>query len=585
MQENQKDAGRLSRQQEASSNLNAIKSQCFPQSSRVYIRMSDGVKVPFRQISLREPNDPLLVYDTSGVFGDPDMEPDLRRGAPEIRSGWLDERELESSPRSCPEDWFTGGRERVVRKAKSSCRITQLDYARAGIVTPEMEFAAIRESQKSGSDSAITPEFVRQEIAAGRAIIPANVNHPELEPMVIGARFFVKVNSNIGNSSMCSSVDEEIEKMVWSIRWGADTVMDLSTGRRITETREAIIRNSPVPIGTVPMYQALEKAGGIAENLSWELFREVLLEQARQGVDYFTIHAGLVKRLIPLAAARLTGIVSRGGSIIAKWCMSHESENFLYTHFDEICSICAEYDVALSLGDGLRPGCIRDANDEAQFGELKILGELAQIAWLHGVQVMIEGPGHVPLDKIEVNMQREIADCHAAPFYTLGPVVTDIAPGYDHFISAIGASMIGWYGCSMLCYVTPKEHLGLPNKEDVRQGMVAYKAAAHVADLAKHHPLAALRDDAMGKARAEFRWDDQFALSLDPYTARRLFLENSKPEACEHDFSFCSMCGPKFCSIRISREIREMVEKQQRAQSSGQDGAAGRQSAEGEKKA
>ncbi len=564
MQEDQKTSGNEDRESRALININQMKAECFPQSERIYISMADGVRVPFRQINLRAPNKPVVVYDTSGVYGDPSAELNLHQGAPEIRSGWLARRDLESWEESYPEDHFIKKQSRKVYRASSGAKITQLASARAGIVTPEMEFAALRESQKleKNGESAITGEFVRQEVAAGRAIIPANINHPELEPMVIGSRFLVKVNSNIGNSSMCSSVAEEIEKMVWSIRWGADTVMDLSTGRRISETRESIIRNSPVPIGTVPMYQALEKVNGIAENLSWDVFRDVLLEQARQGVDYFTIHAGLLKSLIPLAAKRLTGIVSRGGSIIAKWCMAHGEENFLYTHFREICEICAAYDVALSLGDGLRPGSVYDANDEAQFGELKVLGELTAVAWEYDVQVMIEGPGHVPVDQIEINMKKELEDCHEAPFYTLGPVVTDIAPGYDHFTSAIGAAMIGWYGCSMLCYVTPKEHLGLPNKNDVQQGMVAYKVAAHAADLAKHHPLAAVRDNAMSLARAEFRWEDQFALSIDPYTSRRLFLEDSKLGDCGHDFNFCSMCGPKFCSIRVSREIKEMVEKE-----------------------
>ena len=552
------------RESQALLNINQMKAECFPQSERIYISMKDGVRVPFRQINLKSPHKPVVVYDTSGVYGDPSAELNLHLGAPKIRIDWLKQRELESCEVNYPADYFIKLSGRKIFKASAGAKITQLEYARAGIVTPEMEFAAVRESQTLEKDGmpAITGEFIRQEVAAGRAIIPANINHPELEPMVIGTKFLVKVNSNIGNSSMCSSVAEEIEKMVWSIRWGADTVMDLSTGRRISETRESIIRNSPVPIGTVPMYQALEKVNGIAENLSWDVFREVLVEQAEQGVDYFTIHAGLLRKLIPLAAKRLTGIVSRGGSIIAKWCMTHREENFLYTHFREICEICAAYDIALSLGDGLRPGSVYDANDEAQFGELKVLGELTKTAWEYGVQVMIEGPGHVPVDQIEINMTKELEECHGAPFYTLGPVVTDIAPGYDHFTSAIGAAMIGWYGCSMLCYVTPKEHLGLPNKNDVQQGMVAYKVAAHAADLAKHHPLAAIRDNAMSLARAEFRWNDQFALSMDPYTAKRLFLEDSKLGECDHDFEFCSMCGPKFCSIRVSREIKKLVEEE-----------------------
>lgn len=541
-----------------------MKAECFPGSERIYLDSPGGARVPFRQINLKAPNPPVVVYDTSGVFGDPAATLDLHVGAPGIRSGWIRRLPLESREIPGHPDHFIRTPSRTVRRARKGEAVTQLALARKGIVTPEMEFVAVRESQKTDprEQGAYTGEQIRQEVASGRAIIPANINHPELEPMIIGSRFLVKVNANIGSSSMSSSVEEEIEKMVWAVRWGADTVMDLSTGRRIAETREAIIRNSPVPVGTVPIYETLDRAGGVPEDLSWELFREVLVEQAEQGVDYFTIHAGLLRRLIPLAARRLTGIVSRGGAAVAKWCMTHRQENFLYEHFPEICQICADYDVALSLGDGLRPGSVHDANDEAQFGELKVLGELTRTAWDHGVQVMIEGPGHVPLDGIELNMRKEIEDCHGAPFYTLGPVITDIAPGYDHFTSAAGASVIGWHGCAMLCYVTPKEHLGLPGREDVRQGMVAYKIAAHAADLARHHPLAAIRDNAMSKARAEFRWNDQFALAMDPYTAKSMFLENSGQKICDHDFNFCSMCGPKFCSVRISREIRELAARE-----------------------
>ncbi len=554
---------RRQNREQALQNISKLKAENFPQSERTYLVMDDGTKVPFRQINFTHTEAPVLVYDTSGVFGDVTSDLNLNKGAPEIRTSWLKSRDLEEKNSSYPDNYFITRQGRTIRKAKKGAKITQLAYARAGIVTPEMEYVAIRESQKLNKDEqgSYSGEEIRKEIAAGRAIIPANINHPELEPMIIGSKFLVKVNSNIGNSSMGSSIEEEVEKLVWSIRWGADTVMDLSTGRNIHETRESIIRNSPVPIGTVPIYQSLEKVSGIAENLSWDVVKETLLEQAEQGVDYFTIHAGLLRDLIPLAAKRLTGIVSRGGSIMAKWCMVHKEENFLYTHFREICEICAEYDIALSLGDGLRPGSTYDANDEAQFGELKVLGELAKIAWEYDVQVMIEGPGHVPVDMIKINMDKEIEYCYEAPFYTLGPVVTDIAPGYDHYTSGIGAAMIGSFGCAMLCYVTPKEHLGLPNKEDVRQGMIAYKVAAHAADLAKHHPQAALRDNAMGKARADFRWKDQFALAIDPYTAEKFFRESVPDGECLDTSHFCSMCGPKFCSIRISREIKELAEK------------------------
>ncbi len=469
------------------------------------------------------------------------------------------------------------------RKALPGKRVTQLHYARAGIVTPEMEFIAIRENmgrerirgevlrhqhpgQGWGANlpDNITPEFVRQEVAAGRAIIPANINHPEAEPMIIGRNFLVKVNANIGNSAVTSSIEEEVEKLVWATRWGADTVMDLSTGRYIHETREWILRNSPVPIGTVPIYQALEKVNGVAENLTWEMFRDTLLEQAEQGVDYFTIHAGVLLRYVPMTAKRLTGIVSRGGSIMAKWCLSHHQENFLYQHFREICEICAAYDVSLSLGDGLRPGSIQDANDEAQFAELHTLGELTKIAWEYDVQVMIEGPGHVPMQMIRRNMTEELEHCHEAPFYTLGPLTTDIAPGYDHFTSGIGAAMIGWFGCAMLCYVTPKEHLGLPNKEDVKQGLITYKIAAHAADLAKGHPGAQIRDNAMSKARFEFRWEDQFNLALDPATARA-YHDETLPQESGKVAHFCSMCGPKFCSMKISQEVRDYAAAQEAA--------------------
>ena len=548
--------------EDAMDRILSLKAESFPQSERVYLTMSDGTGVPFRQINLTGSNPSVMVYDTAGVYGDSGASLDLYSGLSPIREQWIKNREVEKVESLNKERSSflknKSGYTDLIYRAKTGKRITQLAYARAGIVTPEMEFVAIRESQKLSPEEQgeFSAEKIRQEVAAGRAIIPANINHLELEPMIIGSKFLVKVNSNIGNSSMSSSVEEEVEKLVWSVRWGADTVMDLSTGRNIHETREAIIRNSPVPIGTVPLYQALEKVNGIAENLSWDVFRETLIEQAEQGVDYFTIHAGLLKDFVPMAARRMTGIVSRGGSIVANWCMHHNQENFLYTHFREICEICASYDVALSLGDGLRPGSCYDANDEAQFAELKVLGELAKTAWEYDVQVMIEGPGHVPLDLIKVNMEQEIRDCYSAPFYTLGPVVTDIAPGYDHFTSGIGAAVIGWYGCAMLCYVTPKEHLGLPNREDVKQGMIAYKIAAHAADVAKHHPMAVIRDHAMSKARFEFRWLDQFALALDPYTAQRLYNE-STPEECRNVDHFCSMCGPKFCSMRISRTIKE----------------------------
>jgi len=515
----------------------------FPQSRKIYVpgKLFPDLKVAMREITLDDPKCPVLpVYDTSGAYGDPDKTIDVKKGLERIREPWIRE-----------------------RQEKDGGHKTQMQYAREGIITREMEYVAIRENQKmdeifGSNGDAITPEFVRKELAEGRAIIPANVNHPECEPMIIGRNFLTKINSNIGNSSVASSIEQEVEKMVWSVRWGADTVMDLSTGKDIHETREWILRNSPVPIGTVPMYQALEKVNGIADDLTWEVFRDTLIEQAEQGVDYFTIHAGLLLKYVPFALERTTGIVSRGGSIIARWCMVHNQENFLYTHFDEICDILAKYDVCVSLGDGLRPGSIADANDMAQFSELDTLGELTEIAWKKGVQVIIEGPGHVPMHKIRENMDRQIEMCHNAPFYTLGPLTTDIAPGYDHITSAIGAAMIGWFGTAMLCYVTPKEHLGLPDKNDVREGVVTYKLAAHAADLAKGHFAAHFRDDALSRARFSFRWNDQFALSLDPERAVE-FHDETLPGNNAKSSHFCSMCGPKFCSMRISRDIQEYV--------------------------
>lgn len=515
----------------------------FPQSRKIYVpgKLFPDLKVAMREITLDDPKCPVLpVYDTSGAYGDPDKTIDVKKGLERIREPWIRE-----------------------RQEKDGGHKTQMQYAREGVITREMEYVAIRENQKmdeifGSNGDAITPEFVRKEVAEGRAIIPANVNHPECEPMIIGRNFLTKINSNIGNSSVASSIEQEVEKMVWSVRWGADTVMDLSTGKDIHETREWILRNSPVPIGTVPMYQALEKVNGIADDLTWEVFRDTLIEQAEQGVDYFTIHAGLLLKYVPFALERTTGIVSRGGSIIARWCMVHNQENFLYTHFDEICDILAKYDVCVSLGDGLRPGSIADANDMAQFSELDTLGELTEIAWKKGVQVIIEGPGHVPMHKIRENMDRQIEMCHNAPFYTLGPLTTDIAPGYDHITSAIGAAMIGWFGTAMLCYVTPKEHLGLPDKNDVREGVVTYKLAAHAADLAKGHFAAHFRDDALSRARFSFRWNDQFALSLDPERAVE-FHDETLPGNGAKSSHFCSMCGPKFCSMRISRDIQEYV--------------------------
>ncbi len=550
--------------------------EAFPSSRKVYLVGSrPDIRVPFREITQsptrghrgEQPNPPLRVYDTSGPHTDPDHAVAIRRGLPPLRRSWVLERgdveEYEGrrvEPRDNgldPEDpranlaVFPGLTRRPLR-AQPGRRVTQMHYARRGMVTPEMEFVAIREG--------VTPEFVREEVARGRAIIPSNVNHPESEPMAIGRSFLVKVNANIGNSAVTSSIEEEVEKMTWATLWGADTVMDLSTGKNIHTTREWIIRNSPVPVGTVPIYQALEKVGGKVEQLSWEVYRDTLIEQAEQGVDYFTVHAGVLLRYVPLTARRVTGIVSRGGSIMAGWCLAHHRENFLYTHFEEICEIMAAYDVAFSLGDGLRPGSIADASDEAQLAELRTLGELTKVAWEHDVQVMVEGPGHVPLHKIKENVDLQMAICHEAPFYTLGPLTTDIAPGYDHITSAIGAAMIGWFGTAMLCYVTPKEHLGLPNKQDVKDGVIAYKIAAHAADLAKGHPGAQARDDALSQARFEFRWNDQFNLSLDPVSAREMHDETlpAEPAKTAH---FCSMCGPKFCSMRITQDIREYAER------------------------
>ncbi|RRJ82339.1 phosphomethylpyrimidine synthase ThiC [Aestuariirhabdus litorea] len=573
----------------------------FPNSRKIFVEGSrPDIRVPMREISLAdtptdfggEANAPVLVYDTSGPYSDPAVAIDIRKGLAPVREGWVVERgDTEVLSGSSSE--FARQREndielnklrfalqRKPRRALPGKNVTQLYYARQGVITPEMEYVAIRENMKLQEARAqgalvqhpghsfgaaipdqITPEFVREEIARGRAIIPANINHPELEPMIIGRNFLVKINGNIGNSALGSSIEEEVAKLTWGIRWGADTIMDLSTGKNIHETREWIVRNSPVPIGTVPIYQALEKVNGVAEDLSWEVFRDTLIEQAEQGVDYFTIHAGVLLRHVPLTAKRVTGIVSRGGSIMAKWCLAHHKENFLYTHFEEICEIMKAYDVSFSLGDGLRPGSIADANDEAQFGELEALGELTKVAWKHDVQVIIEGPGHIPMHMIKENMDKQLKECDEAPFYTLGPLTTDIAPGYDHITSGIGAAMIGWYGCAMLCYVTPKEHLGLPNKDDVKQGIITYKIAAHAADLAKGHPGAQIRDNAMSKARFEFRWEDQFNLGLDPDTARA-YHDETLPKESAKVAHFCSMCGPKFCSMKISQEVRDLDESQ-----------------------
>jgi len=534
----------------------------LPGSKKVYIAGPGGIRVPLREIALNPTkgmdgqdriNPPVRVYDTSGPYTDPEFVVDLRRGLPELRKPWILARgsydEVEPSYRPVPGHSDPGTPLPIRRKVlRGRGNVTQMHCARKGIITSEMQFVALREN--------LDPEFVRSEVARGRAIIPANINHPESEPMAIGRHFLVKINANIGNSVVTSSIEEEVEKMTWSIRCGADTVMDLSTGRNIHETREWIIRNSPVPVGTVPIYQALEKVGGKAEELTWEVFRDTLIEQAEQGVDYFTIHAGVLLRYVPLTAKRVTGIVSRGGSIMAKWCLAHHRENFLYTKFDEMCEIMKVYDIAFSLGDGLRPGSIADANDEAQFAELDTLGELTLKAWQHDCQVMIEGPGHVPMHLIKENMDRQLAVCHEAPFYTLGPIVTDIAPGYDHITSGIGAAMIGWLGTAMLCYVTPKEHLGLPDKKDVRDGVITYKIAAHAADLAKGHPGARLRDDALSQARFDFRWEDQFNLSLDPDTARK-FHDETLPQEGAKAAHFCSMCGPHFCSMKITQDVRD----------------------------
>jgi len=578
----------------------------FPSSYKRYIEGSrPDIRVAMREVQLTattlssangtsqlEPNPALRIYDTSGPYSDPDADIDIRKGLPAVRENWIKERQdtqiLDKGNSS-----YTAQRQlnqsldnlrfelkRQPRRALFGRNVSQIHYAKQGIITPEMEYIAIRENmalsqakeqgqlnqQHTGQDFGAnipreySAEFVRAEVALGRAIIPANINHPELEPMIIGRNFLVKINGNIGNSALSSSIEQEVEKLTWGTRWGADTVMDLSTGKNIHETREWIIRNAPVPIGTVPIYQALEKVDGVAENLTWKIFRDTLIEQAEQGVDYFTIHAGVLLRYVPLTAKRLTGIVSRGGSIMAKWCLAHHQENFLYTHFEDICDIMKAYDVSFSLGDGLRPGSIADANDEAQFAELETLGELTKIAWRHDVQVMVEGPGHVPMHMIKENMDKQLKECGEAPFYTLGPLTTDIAPGYDHITSGIGAAMIAWYGCAMLCYVTPKEHLGLPNKDDVKQGTITYKIAAHAADLAKGHPGAQLRDDALSKARFEFRWEDQFNLGLDPDTARA-YHDETLPRESAKVAHFCSMCGPKFCSMKISQEVRDYAAK------------------------
>ena len=570
----------------------------FKNSKKIYVEGNNNIKVPFREISLSdtasqfgaEKNNPVVVYDTSGPYTDPAYQIDIRNGLPALRSQWIldrgDVEELDGPTsdfgqerQSDPElEKMRFNLKRKPLKAKPGQNVSQMHYAKKGIITPEMEYIAIRENQRREGVSEfiqtqhpgqsygasipklITPEFVREEVAKGRAIIPANINHPETEPMIIGRNFLVKINANIGNSALGSSISEEVEKMVWGTRWGADTVMDLSTGKNIHETREWIVRNSPVPIGTVPIYQALEKVDGKAEDLTWEIFKDTLIEQAEQGVDYFTIHAGVRLEYIPMTAKRMTGIVSRGGSIMAKWCLAHHKESFLYTHFEEICEIMKAYDVSFSLGDGLRPGSIYDANDEAQFAELKTLGELTKIAWNHDVQTMIEGPGHVPMHMIKENMDLQLEHCHEAPFYTLGPLTTDIAPGYDHITSGIGAAMIGWYGCAMLCYVTPKEHLGLPDKEDVREGIITYKIAAHAADLAKGHPGAQIRDNALSKARFEFRWEDQFNLSLDPEKAKE-FHDETLPQEGAKQAHFCSMCGPHFCSMKITQDVREYAKE------------------------
>lgn len=587
------------KRQDTAPDQSVISTNPFPNSKKIYVEGKlFPIKVAMREIELSdtklkfnpsapvEKNPPVTVYDTSGIYTDPNAEVDITKGLPKIREQWIIDRADTEQLESISSDY---GKERLENeaideirfkdlrpplKAKSGANVTQLHYAKQGIITPEMEYIAIRENQRIeewghlneqhpgdsfGANTPvgkITPEFVRDEVAAGRAIIPSNINHPEAEPMIIGRNFLVKINANIGNSAVTSSIEEEVEKAVWACRWGADTIMDLSTGKNIHETREWVLRNSPVPIGTVPIYQALEKVNGKSEDLTWDIFRDTLIEQAEQGVDYFTIHAGVRLAYIPLTAKRVTGIVSRGGSIMAKWCLAHHKENFLYTHFEEICEIMKAYDVAFSLGDGLRPGSLADANDRAQFAELETLGELTKIAWKHDVQVMIEGPGHVPMHMIKENMDKQLKECDEAPFYTLGPLTTDIAPGYDHITSGIGAAMIGWYGCAMLCYVTPKEHLGLPNKKDVKDGVITYKIAAHAADLAKGHPGAQYRDNALSKARFEFRWEDQFNLSLDPDTARE-FHDDTLPAEGAKVAHFCSMCGPNFCSMKITQDVRE----------------------------
>ncbi len=582
------------------SDRSGITTQPLPASEKIYVHSHEhpDVSVPMRVIRLtgqgsghsdNGANRTLIVYDTSGPYTDADAQTDIRKGLKPLRSGWIFARGdvlekaayqygngRQASRRASNTERFPDSSRRPILRAKPGSNVSQMHYAKKGVITPEMEYIAIREnggrqrafenggngSTRSGNSFGasiphyVTPEFVRDEVARGRAIIPANINHPESEPMIIGRNFLVKINANIGNSAIASSIEEEVEKMIWATRWGSDTVMDLSTGDDIHETREWILRNSSVPIGTVPIYQALEKVDGKAEELTWEIYRDTLIEQAEQGVDYFTIHAGVLLRYIPLTAKRVTGVVSRGGSILAKWCLAHHKENFLYTHFEEICEIMKAYDVSFSLGDGLRPGSIADANDEAQFGELETLGELTTIAWKHDVQVMIEGPGHVPMHLIHENMTKQLEVCHEAPFYTLGPLTTDIAPGYDHITSAIGAAMIGWYGTAMLCYVTPKEHLGLPDKKDVKDGVIAYKIAAHAADLAKGHPGAQQRDDALSQARFEFRWEDQFNLSLDPETARE-FHDETLPAQGAKVAHFCSMCGPHFCSMKITQDVRE----------------------------
>ncbi|MFV2060373.1 MAG: phosphomethylpyrimidine synthase ThiC [Gammaproteobacteria bacterium] len=580
--------------------INSDSIQPFPNSRKIYVTGSrDDIQVPMREIQLSdtklstdvndkrvEKNPPLTVYDTSGPYSDPDISIDIRKGLSNVRTNWIDERkdteilaELSSAygtqrAKDTSLDELRFEHISKPRKALPGVNVSQMHYAKKGIITPEIEYVAIRENlrleqykdelkeQHPGNSwgaslpEAITPEFVRDEVARGRAVIPANINHPELEPMIIGRNFLVKINGNLGNSAVTSSIETEVDKMTWGIRWGSDTIMDLSTGKNIHETREWIIRNSPVPIGTVPIYQALEKVNGKAEDLSWDIFRDTLIEQAEQGVDYFTIHAGVLLRHVPLTAKRLTGIVSRGGSIMAKWCLTHHQENFLYSHFEDICEIMKAYDVTFSLGDGLRPGCIADANDEAQFGELEALGELTKIAWRHDVQTFIEGPGHVPMHMIKENMDKQLETCGEAPFYTLGPLTTDIAPGYDHITSGIGAAMIGWYGTAMLCYVTPKEHLGLPNRDDVKEGIITYKIAAHAADLAKGHPGAQIRDNAMSKARFEFRWEDQFNIGLDPDRARA-YHDETMPKDAHKVAHFCSMCGPNFCSMKITQDVRE----------------------------